>query len=261
MKSEPGDYILQERIPLEDSTEVCVEAWMYEGEPFLATVGLECKRKNTYDIGEMCGCAGDFMLFVPLDTPLIQQTIGKLLPFYKEQNYTGFADVNVLITPDGTPHFLEVCNRFGYNSHVTMFLALALDGFGNLIADFIDGNVDGMAERFRTDVGCSMTVFLDHPREGLPVHVDHATAEQFYPFDGYKEDDDTLLLTGYSDEVGIFVDHAATVEAAAKKVWGLVVDKEAVSFPDMYHRSDLWKDDFYNAPVARMQELKKRKLL
>ena len=260
MKKEPGTYILQERIPVEDALEVNAEVWLYEGEPFLATMGLEVKRKNTYDLGEMCGCGGDFVQFIPLDSELVKQTIGKLLPFYKKQKYTGFADVNVIFTKDGEPHFLEVCDRFGYNAQVTMFLALAKDGFGNIMADYMDGHVDDIAKRFRTDIGCSMTLFIDHPVSGLPVHVDEDREKQFYPFDGYKANDQ-LLLTGYSDEIGVYVDHGETIEAAAHKVWNQVVFDEAVSFPGMYYRSDLWKDDYYNSPLLRYRELKKRKLL
>ena len=259
MKEDPGTYILQERIPLEEGTEVCVEAWLYEGEPFLATLGLEVKRKNTYDIGEMAGCGGDFSQLIPLDSELVKQTIALMFPFYKEQNYTGIADVNVIFTKEG-PQFLEVCNRFGYNSHPNLFLGLALDGFGSIIADFIDGHVDGMQERFRKDFGCSLTFFLDHPREGLPLHVDPRWEEQFYPFDGYMEEG-TLLLTGYSDEIGMFLDHGASIEAAWDTVWNKIVFEEAVSVPDMYYRTDLGKDDYYNSPLLRYKKLKSMGLL
>ena len=261
MKEEPGDYILQERIPQQDALEVNVEAWMYEGEPFLATIGLEVKRKNTGDLGEMAGCGGDIMQFIPLDTPIVQQTIGKLFPFYKAEKYTGFADVNVLITPDGTPHFLEVCNRFGYNSHVTMLLGLALDTVGNILADYTDGSVGDLAARFRTDIGVSLTLFLDHPRPGLPIMVRPDMVDRFYPFDGAVDDDDTLLLTGYSDEVGIVVGAGPTVEAAARTLLGEVLQQESVLFPDMYCRTDLGSSDYLNAPACRYAALQERGLL
>ena len=259
MKEDPGTYILQERIPQEEGTECCVELWLYEGEPFLATLGLELKRKDTYDIGEMAGCAGDFFQLIPLESELVKQTIGLMVPFYKEQKYTGIADVNVIFTKAG-PKFLEVCNRFGYNSHPNMFLGLALDGFGSIIADFTDGQIEGMEDRFRKDVGCSLTFFLDHPREGLPLHVDPKYVEQFYPFDGYMEDG-TLLLTGYSNEIGMFVDHGADMQKAWDAVWQKVVFEEAVHVSDMYYRDDLVDDNYYNAPMLRMKKLKKMGLL
>ena len=85
MKEDPGTFILQERIDQEDGLEVNCELMLFEGVPFLASVGLELKRKNTYDIGEMCGCAADFMQIIPIDSPLVKATIVKMLPFYEEQ--------------------------------------------------------------------------------------------------------------------------------------------------------------------------------
>lgn len=259
MKQEPGPYILQERIPIEEGTEVNAEVWLFEGEPILAFMGLEVKRKDTYDLGEMAGCGGDVVTMIPLDCKLVTETIGKMLPFYQEQKYTGFADVNVIFTKDG-PKFLEVCNRFGYSAHVTLFLALAQDGFGSILADFIDGHVEGLADRFRAGFGASLTLFLDHPRAGLPVHVDDQYTEMFYPFDGYKEDDQ-LLLAGYSNEVGIYVAFGHTLEEAAKNCKEQLAFDEAVSFPDMYYRWDLDDTNYYNAPLTRYDALVKKGLL
>ena len=260
MKEEPGDFILQERIPIEKGLEVNAELWLYKGEPIAATVGLELKRKNTYDVGEMTGCAGDFMFFVDIDTPLIQQTVAKMLPFYKQHSYTGFADVNVILTKDNEPHFLEVCNRMGYNAHVSMLIGLGLDPVGDILADYTDGKVEDMDQRFSRDICCSLTLFMDHPRLGLPITVKPEYADRYYPFDGFKEDGD-LLMTGYSDELGIFVGRAKTLEAAWDKVSTEIAQDEAVIAPDIYYRWDLAETNYYNAPVLRYRELKKRGLL
>lgn len=260
MKDEPGTYILQERIPIEDSLEANAELWLYEGEPILALLGLEVKRKDTYDLGEMAGCGGDFVQMLPLDCPLVQETIAKLVPFYREQKYTGFADINVIFTPDGVPHFLEVCNRFGYSAHVTLFLTLATDGFGNILADFIDGKVDTLESRFREGVGASLTLFLDHPRPGMPLHIADDCIKQYYPFDMYEEDG-VKLLAGYSSEVGIFTAYGTTMAEAADTCLNQLIFDEAVSFPDMHYRMDLGKEDYYNAPILRYHELVERGLL
>lgn len=260
MKEEPGTYILQERIPLEEATEANVELWLYEGEPVLAILGLEVKRKNTYDLGEMAGCGGDFVKMLPIDCPLVKKTVGLLLPFYKEQKYTGFADVNVIFTKDKQPHFLEVCNRFGYSAHVSMFLGLAEDTFANIMADYIDGNVADLEKRFRSGFASSLTLFIDHPRVGLPLHLDDKYVEQFYPFDMMVEDD-TRLLSGYSSEVGVFVEYAETMEKAAEKCLNEVIFEEAVSFPDMHYRMDLGETNYYNAPLLRYRKLKQMGLL
>lgn len=260
IKKNPGSFVLQERLPKDDVLEVNVELWFHEGVPLLALLGLELKRKNTGDLGEMAGCAGDIVKMIPMDCPLVQQTIGLMTPFYEKEKYSGFADVNVLITPDGTPHFLEVCNRFGYNAHVTLFLGLAKEGFGAIIADYVDGHVEGMEQRFDLDaVAGSLCVFLDHPREGLPLHIDPKVEEHFYVFDGMVEDDQ-ILLTAYSSEIGILVTKATTIEGVAKELEHLLAH-EAVSAPDLYWRLDLGAKDYPNAPAKRLAELESRGLL
>ena len=259
LKEEPGSYILQERIPREDCIEVNVELWFYEGEPFLATLGLELTRKDTGDVGEMAGWAGDFMQVIPMDCPLVEQTIGRMTEFYRGENYTGTADVNVLLTKDGTPWFLEVCDRFGYNAHVTLLLGLLKGRLGDVLADFTDGRTDGIPAALHAGVAGSLTLFLDHPRPGLPLHVDDSVNAQWYPFDGYREYD-TALLTGYSNEVGILVQRGATLEAASEALYRRL-SEEAVSVPDSYWRTDLGESDYPASPVRRMTELKKRGLL
>ena len=257
MKTEPGAYILQERV---HGTEVNVEAWLYEGEPFFAFATLESKRKNVGDLGEMAGCAGDFAWMLPLDSDLVTSTIGKLFPFYKDEAYTGFADVNVIFGDNG-PLFLEVCNRFGYNGHISLFLGLATDTFGHIIADFIDGQTANMESRFRRGrLAASLTLFLDHPREGLPIHIADEAWPYYYPFDGYKEDDE-LLLAGYSNEVGVFVDcSASTVTEAAQNILSHLKHEE-VSYPGMYYRTDLGDRDYPNAPNSRWHALHQSAIL
>jgi len=262
MEDDPEEFILQERVKIEDSLEVNVEFWYYEGEVILASLGLEVKRKDTYDLGEMCGCGGDFMQFIPVDSPLVHKTIEKMHPFYKAKKYTGFADVNVIFTKDGTPHFLEVCNRFGYNSHPNMFLALGKDTFGNIMADYIDGKVEDLADRFDYEnIGCSLTLFIDHPRQGLPIHIDSMYERQYFPFDGYKPTGEELVMTGYSDEIGILLGKGKGIEDAWKNVSEAVAFDEAVSFPDIKYRWDLAEDNYYNAPILRLKGLKNRGLL
>jgi hypothetical protein len=261
MDEDPDEFILQERIKIEDGTEVNVELWYQEGEPFMAMVGLEVKRKDTYDVGEMCGCGGDFAFMVPMNCSLVEKTIEKMDPFYKEQKYTGFADVNVIFTKDGIPHFLEVCNRFGYNAHPNMFLALARDTFANIIADWVDGKVEDIPGRFSGEVGCSLTLLIDHPRQGLPIHIDPEYAKKVYLFDGYMPASGELAMTGYSDEIAIAVGSGKDIEAAWKDVSEAVAQDEVVSFPDIKYRFDLASTNYFNSPLLRYNELKKRGLI
>jgi hypothetical protein len=249
-------FILQERKP---GVEANVEVWLQNGVPFFAMVCLENKRRWDHDLGEMSGCAGDIVFPIPLDTPIIAATIGKMLPFYEQQGYTGFADVNVILG-DNQVWFLEVCNRFGYSSHPNLFLNCALDSFGNIMADFMDGQVETIASRFRSGFGASVTLFIDHKRTGLPLTAAPRSARSFYPFDGFRPASD-VLLTGYSHEVGIFCDHDYTIEEAAESCLSQLLHREAVTYPDIAFRTDLHKADYVGAPVKRYSALRSMRLL
>ena len=254
LTADVGSFVLQERIPKDEAIEVNVELWLQDGVPFLALLGLELKRKNPDDLGEMTGCAGDFVQIIPLDCKLVTQTVGKLLPFYEDEGYSGFADVNVLITKDGQPYFLEVCNRFGYNAHVTMLLGLLKGTYGDFIADYVEGNTADFGQRFTDQVAGSLCLFLDHPRDGLPIHVDPAADARWYPFDG-REEEGQMLLTGYTQEIGILVDTGSDIPSVAAKLVDQLRHKEAVSVPDLYYRTDT------DCVQQRMTALKSRGLL
>ncbi len=148
-----GSYILQERIK---GVETNFEVWFFEGQPFFAFAGLECKRKLNHDYGENVGCAQDIDFIIPLECKAIRETIGKLFPFYEAENYTGFADVNVIVSKN-KPYFLEVCNRFGYNAHPNLFLTLAKDKASDIIWDFAHGDINGFYDRFNFGFGASIS--------------------------------------------------------------------------------------------------------
>ena len=252
-----GTYILQQRVK---GVEVNVEAWLDEhSEPFFAFATLENKRKEEHDQGEMAGCAGDIVFTIPLDGELFKMTIAKMLPFYKKEHVSGFVDVNVIIG-DNEVWFLEVCNRFGYNSHPNLFLSLALDTFGSIIADFMDGKTKGMEKRFRKGYGSSVSVYIEHLQPGVLLHVSPDTEKQYYPFDGYLKKD-KMRLAGYSNEVGIFVDFDYTIQGSAESAYHKLFFNEAVSFPNMFMRLDLGKRDYPGSPDRRHEALRRMGLI
>lgn len=254
LAEEPERFILQERV---QGTEFNVEVWYYEGLPFFAFMTLEAKRKDNGDLGEMAGCAGDLVWVLDLNAPLLVKTLNKLEPFYKSKRYTGFADVNCIWTEDRGPLFLEVCNRFGYNSHVSLLLGLLQTSLGDFFADFMTGKlVRDVEERFSGRYAASLTLFLDHPVDGLPVKIE---TDRYYPFDG-RMDDDTFLLAGYSHEVGIVVEEGATPQAAMDAVLQAVQD-EQVSFTNMHYRTDLGETGYPNAILDRYEALQDMGLL
>lgn len=254
----PKGYILQERKP---GVEVNVELWYQDGEPFFAFCCLENKRRWNHNLGEMSGCAGDVVFTVPLDSPLVQTTVGKMTPFYAQQGYTGMADVNVILG-DNEIWFLEVCDRFGYNSHPNLFLGLATDAMSNILGDWMQQSkeFETIPQRFRGGFSASITCFLDHPRPGLPIYVNPRVVSNFYPYDGKKVGED-VLLTGYSQEVGVYVNHDYTLEDAAEGALTKLLYGEGVTYPDIAFRTDIHKRDYSGAPAKRYEALRAMRLI
>lgn len=244
---DPGSFILQEK---KKGVEVNFEVWFYEGQPFFAFCDFENKRKLNGDVGENVGCAQDIVFKVPVDSKGVQETIGKLFPFYEKEKYTGFADINVIIG-DNKVYFLEFCNRFGYNSHPNLFLTLAIDSFPNIMADFIDGNIEGMDERFKSGFGASISLYIDHKRKGMPIHIPEDLEKSFFCYDYYDEGNG-LQLAGYDHQVGIITAHDYTIQDASHEA---ISRAHKIVFPDRAFRSDMDKHDMANLPIKRYQAL------
>lgn len=240
-------YILQER---KKGVEVNFELWLHAGKPVLATCGLESKRILNGDLGEHCGCAQDFIFKVPMDCKGIETTVAKTLPHY--EGFTGTIDVNCILA-DGEPWFLEVCDRFGYSAHPNLFLAVAKDGFGDLMADLIDGKVKHFEDRFREGFGASVNLSMEHLRPGWPMTLSDKAVEQYYPYDLYKEDDQ-YLLAGYSKDVGVVTAHGYTMQDAAEAVHD-TLHRKRVWFDEAGYRTDLCERNYPNAPVKRYEAL------
>ena len=243
-------FILQER---KKGVEVNFELFMYQGQPFFALCDLGTKRKLNRDKGEHCGCSSDVVFQIPITCQGITQTVGRFETFYHKNKYTGFADVNAIIS-DRNVWFLEFCARFGYSSHPNLFMTCAIDPFGDLMADWIDGKIDGFAKRFRQGFGASVNLYLDHPQRGIPLWIDPKAERSFYAYDCYRDDEGELLLAGYSTDVGVYAQHAYTMEdAAATVLQGL--DREAVAFAELGVRTDLDQRGYPSSPLSRYDAL------
>src|SRR5205085_4551447 len=172
-------FVLQER---KEGVETNVEVWFVDGDPRFAFMTLECKRKLTGDLGDLTGCAFDFSFVIPIHSVVVQQTVGRLFPAYREMRYTGFADANVVVAKDGV-WFLEKCERFGYNAHPNLFWTLNRASLGDTFAALIDGSyAPDMAPGF----GASCTLYMDHPAPGKAVLCPDAIRRDLYFMDIYK---------------------------------------------------------------------------
>lgn len=244
-------YILQERIK---GLEYNIEAWIYKGKPVFAFVCLESKRKLNKDEGEMVGCSQDVSFVVPLEAKILKNTVYKLLPHIPE-DYTGFLDCNIL-NKDKKDYFIEFCARFGYNAHPNLFWNLAISPFTEILFDLMDGNIDDFYRHFRYGFGSSVTLYIDHPRKGLPFHKDKDLHGHFYHFDTYREYDEwgdpEYYLAGYANEVGIVCAHGFTIKESAKECLRLA---DKIHFPMHAMRSDLDKNDYPTEPGGRYMAL------
>jgi len=251
-------FILQER---KRGVEANFELWLVNGEPWLGTCGLESKRLLNWDLGEHCGCSQDIIFKVDIHSKGIQQTVGKILKPYQAAKYTGFVDVNV-ICGDQEVWFLENCNRFGYSAHPNFFHTIAMQPFGEIIDNWIDGKVD--SDQFRRGFGASINIYIEHPRMGWSIIIDDKHAHGYYPYDLYAEGDD-YLLSGYSQDVGVYSCHGYTIQDASRDCLD-VLKHQKIWFSDMGYRTDLadcdhGKRDYPSNPQRRYEALEQMGLL
>jgi phosphoribosylamine-glycine ligase len=246
-EGDTGTYILQER---KEGQEVNIEFFLYKGKPFFAHANFECKRKNNKDENEMCGCSQDIDFVVPIDCKLAQNTIGKLIKLPEFKDYTGPADMNIIVS-DNEYWWLEFCFRQGYNSSPNLFINLALKSFPELLISWLDGDIKDFNRHFRFGFGATVTLRIDHPRKAYPIFIPEDMENKFFMFDQYKIDD-KYLLAGYGEEVGIVCAHSYTIQTAAEQV---LRDVDKINYPCHSCRTDLDKRDYESSPQLRYEAL------
>ena len=241
-------FILQER---KKGVEVNTEIFFSRGVPVLAQANLECKMMLNHDLGKPTGCVGDVCWKVPVDSPLIQMSCGKMTEKLAEMKYTGFADSNVIIGDDEV-WFLEFCFRPGYNAHPSFFQSISKKTFLQTMADLIDGVPVDAYPGFGGSV--SLRCEMDHG--GLPIYVPESNIDNVYFYDVYKdetyeEEGDYLMGDGDSD-IGIVIDKAYTIENALHNAMDIAFKIKA---PGIGFRTDLHKKDFPLSPQSRYEAL------
>lgn len=237
-------FVLQE---LKDGIETNVEVWLVRGEPRFAFMQIESKKKLTGDLGDLTGCAFDFVFEVPLSSCAVRETVGRLFPAYRDAQYTGFADANFIAAADGI-WFLEKCERFGYNAHPTLFWTLNQDGFGATLASIVDGT---FTPNCSAGFGASCTMYMDHRVGGKAIQFPDEIARDLYFYDAHRHGE-VLLTSGYYDDVLIATAAGRTMAAA----WDAALAKaRAVKFPGRSFRIDGGGTDFPSSPLRRYEAL------
>jgi phosphoribosylamine-glycine ligase len=237
-------FVLQER---KDGVETNVEVWFVRGEPRFAFMTLEAKRRLTGDLGDLGGCALDFVFTVPLESRAVAETVGRLYPAYREMRYTGFGDANVIVARDGV-WFFEKCERFGYNAHPNLFWNLARDPLGETLAALVDGT---FAPNFSPGFGASCTMYMDHPAPGEAIQFPGEAYPSLYFFDAYKEGE-AYLTAGYAENVLLVNAFGYTMPQA----WEAALARAAqVKFRGRSYRLDGAGTDYPSSPVRRYEAL------
>lgn len=243
--SNPGPFVLQE---LKDGIETNVEVWFVNGEPRFAFMALESKRKLTGDLGDFSGCAFDFAFVVPLESRIVQESVGLLFPEYRKMGYTGFGDANFIVARDGM-WFFEKCERFGYNAHPNLFWNLNRAPLGETFAALVNGT---FTPDFAPGFGASVTLYMDHPAPGKVVQYPDAVARNIYPYDLYRSED-RLLTAGYYGDASLL---ACAFGYTIPTAWEAALDVAAkVRFAGRSYRVDGGGTDFPSSPVRRYEAL------
>lgn len=256
-KMKDKSFILQERVK---GVEVNVEIFYSNGDPVLAQANLEAKGKENDDLGVPVGCAFDVCWVLPLDSPLVQMTAGKLSGKFKDLNFTGFGDCNVIIG-DNNVYFLEFCARFGYNAHPNFFSTVSKDTALQVAANLIEGDVVETLPGF----GASISLHCDKEYMGYPIELPEQLKNNFHLFDGYldedieQEDGDLILsMGGYGNEIGIVTAKNYTIERAFKDA---LDNAYKVKFPCRGFRTDAACRGYHSSPIERYEALKSMNLI
>jgi len=241
-------FLLQER---KDGVETNVEVWFQKGEPIFAFMGLECKRRHVHDLGELAGCALDYVFTIPINCRAVAASIEKLAPAYRAMTYTGFADANYIASKDGV-WFLEKCERFGYNAHPNLFWNLCRAGVGETFASLVDGKLQpNFAEGFGSSV--TMSTKESSP-PGKAIQFPTKLENDLYFYDVYRRDG-LYLTAGYdrSGDVLLATGYGYTMPTA----WEAVMKKaNEVRFPYRSYRTDGDQTNYPSSPIRRYEALK-----
>ncbi|HYK40992.1 MAG TPA: hypothetical protein VE007_01300 [Thermoanaerobaculia bacterium] len=243
-----GGFVLQER---KEGVEANVEVWFDRGRPTFSFLTLECKRKYALDLGPFAGCALDFAFVIPIESRAVMDTVGKLFPVYREMQYTGYGDANVIAGKEGV-WFLEKCERLGYNAHPNLFWNLARRPIGETFAALTDG---GFEPDFGEGFGASVTMSTrEGDTGGGPLLYPQRVEKDIYFWD-VRRSGGRLVTAGFDPEGDVLVamGHGYTMPTA----WEAVMKTaSAIRFPFRHYRPDGDQTNFPSSPVRRYEALK-----
>lgn len=252
----PKKFILQER--LTGGVEVNVDLWVHKGKPLIAFVDLEAKRRLNGDLGEMVGCAFDYLFQIPILSPLVRKTAGRFLGRPELRDYTGSVDANVIFK-NGKAYWLEACNRFGWNMSATLFYGLATRSMEQILEAWLIGR--RLTPMFGRGYSASLTMFAAEHQPGFPVILPRAVEEHFCPYALREGLEGGYAMVGGGKSwyaLGCVVAGAVTARAAGEQCLKLA---KGLVYPNKGYRDDLAESDVPTLPLARLRQLHELGLL
>jgi phosphoribosylamine-glycine ligase len=243
-----GSFILQER---KAGVETNVEVWFQAGEPVFAFMSLESKKRFAHDMGELVGCAFDFVFVIPLECKAVTESVGKLYPAYRKMKYTGFGDANFIAARDGL-WFFEKCERFGYNAHPNLLFNLSLKPLAEVFSTLTDGT---FRPDFSGGFGASVTMSTrENPEGGKAIQFPQKLWKDIFFWDAYKSGEH-YLTAGYDRDGSVLIvtGYGYTIPTA----WELVMRRAAeIKFPYRHYRTDGDLTNYPSSPIRRYEALK-----
>lgn len=243
------EYYLQEQ---KRGIEVNTEVWFSHGKPIVAFADLEDKIEHNGDKGNATGCMFDVAWQVPIESDLIQMTVGKMFKKLEEINYTGLADCNAIISDYNDVWFLEYCFRLGFNMFPNTVMNLSDKPGLELLADLVD---DTLEPKFKKGFGASVNVNTRLFKEGLPIYIPESVKKQVYLFDAMKDEDGEegdMIMAGVSKEIAIAMAHSYTPQMALQDAMDVA---EKIVFPRAYYRTDCCSRELKNSILNRYDAL------
>ena len=236
-------FILQEVVR---GHEANFDIWVRNGEPLVAFCDLESKRKMVGDLGENIGCAGGYAYKAPLESRGVRVTAGRYLSLPEVADYTGSIDANVIFTDDGEPWFLENCWRLGYNAFPAIAYGLAQWNTEDILRSWASGG-ESLEGAFSDDFAASLTLIVDHPKQGTPILARPIVEDHLYLYRAYKEGSLPALVSGW-EEVAAVLSAGEEIHDAGESCLSLA---SQVSIPGVGYRVDLADGDRSTLPIAR----------
>ena len=241
-KNQP--FILQEFVK---GTEASVMGYFNGTDFYMLTCTLEEKKFMNEGKGPNTGCSGNLVFAISEESKLYREGLKKIIPFLRENHFTGMIDLNTIVTMD-TAYGLEWTPRFGYLADTTI-AAMYGSGFGEMLQRTASFQIPQI--KWRAPFGMSVTLSIppypteirvpkakDVPIEGLdPEDLEQLTHTYMYDVKLAK-DKKSLVTSGNYGYVCAPIGIGDSIEEAAAQC-----DKALgkINIPNMQYRTDINK--------------------